>query len=90
MADVDHFKKVNDEHGHLTGDRLLKGIARIFSKGLEKLTGWPWGGEEFIVICPNTDLQGAIKIAEEIRAAIEGFEFEGMVIKPSALGDSKS
>lgn len=72
MLDLDHFKRVNDQYGHATGDQVLKTIARILEK-ISRTTLIPgrWGGEEFLVICSHVDLKQAGNIAERIRAAIE-------------------
>ena len=65
MADIDHFKLINDTHGHPAGDRVLTEIAGIFSDTLrmpDKVGRY--GGEEFLVILPHTTLAGGRKIAE--------------------------
>ena len=68
MIDVDHFKKVNDSYGHLTGDRVLKGLARLLQERVRStdIIG-RYGGEEFAVILINTSLSNAKKIMDEIR-----------------------
>jgi diguanylate cyclase (GGDEF)-like protein len=68
MIDVDHFKKVNDTYGHLTGDRVLKGLARLLQERVRStdIIG-RYGGEEFAVILINTSLSNAKKIMDEIR-----------------------
>lgn len=68
MIDVDHFKKVNDTYGHLTGDRVLKGLARLLQERVRStdIIG-RYGGEEFAVILINTSLANAKKIIDEIR-----------------------
>ena len=68
MIDVDHFKKVNDTFGHLTGDRVLKGLARLLQERVRStdIIG-RYGGEEFAVILINTSLANAKKIIDEIR-----------------------
>jgi len=69
MIDADHFKKVNDTYGHLTGDRVLKSLARILQDRLRRtdILG-RYGGEEFGVILLNTDAKKAFGIMDEIRA----------------------
>ena len=71
MADVDHFKAINDTHGHLEGDRILRKVAGTISASVREtdLVG-RYGGEEFIVLLPHTDLAGASTAGEKIRAAI--------------------
>lgn len=71
MIDIDFFKKINDQHGHEVGDYVLQSVAKILSD-LLRTTDFcaRLGGEEFIVILPATDVQGAKKLAEKIRLAI--------------------
>ena len=72
MLDVDHFKKLNDKHGHLTGDDCLQKIAECLKTTLLRPDdkAFRYGGEEFAVILPNTDLEGALSVAERIRENI--------------------
>ncbi|MEI6438545.1 MAG: GGDEF domain-containing protein [Candidatus Omnitrophota bacterium] len=72
MIDVDHFKKVNDQDGHLAGDMVLKEVGRIILEQTREvdITG-RYGGEEFCVILPDTDKAGALIVAERIRAAVQ-------------------
>ena len=72
MADIDHFKKVNDTHGHHAGDVVLASFGKILSgqtRGSD-MAG-RYGGEEFLVVMPRTGLGEAEKIAERIRAEVE-------------------
>lgn len=73
MLDVDHFKKVNDVHGHAAGDAVLRRLAECVSQNLrtEDVLG-RYGGEEFAVLLRGIDLVGAQQTAERIRSAIEG------------------
>ena len=73
MADLDHFKEVNDRHGHLAGDSLLRRIAQVVAGGLRS-TDWigRYGGEEFLLVLPETDLEGAAALAEKIRHRVQG------------------
>jgi two-component system cell cycle response regulator len=70
--DIDHFKKVNDTHGHDMGDIVLRNVARAMAEGLRSndLAARP-GGEEFLLILPHTDLAGGIAMAERVRARLE-------------------
>jgi diguanylate cyclase len=72
MIDIDHFKAINDRHGHLVGDAVIRSIARIL-RGALRLHDVPgrYGGEEFGVVLPGTDIQGATLLAERIRTRIE-------------------
>jgi len=72
IMDIDFFKHVNDSYGHLAGDRVLVDIAQIVRKNCRQsdLAG-RYGGEEFIILLPETEMAGAIIIAERIREMIE-------------------
>lgn len=80
MLDLDHFKRINDNYGHLAGDKVLKIIASVLRK---RLRGTDFiarfGGEEFVLLVPNTSLAVGAKLAETLRAAIEAcpFHFKG-------------
>jgi diguanylate cyclase (GGDEF)-like protein len=74
MLDLDHFKDVNDEYGHPFGDLVLQGTAKqILFETRETDTLARYGGEEFAILLPNTDLNGAMTIAQRIRQRIEKF-----------------
>ena len=76
LLDIDHFKLVNDQHGHQAGDRVLVAVARLLAeKTRETDTVGRWGGEEFLSICPQTDPPGAMILAEKVRAGIAEFDF---------------
>ena len=77
VGDIDHFKKVNDTHGHLVGDVVLASVARVFRQEVRSCdVACRLGGEEFLVICPNTDLVGARNCAERLRDKIANSAFE--------------
>jgi len=73
IMDLDKFKNYNDTHGHLEGDRLLRDVARIFSHCVNRTSDFAarFGGEEFCIILPNTEIEGTKKIAENIRISVE-------------------
>ncbi|MDR0444496.1 MAG: diguanylate cyclase [Treponema sp.] len=73
MVDVDHFKSYNDTYGHQQGDIALQSIAKIITKTLKRSTDFTarWGGEEFVVLLPNTALDGSRDIGENIRINVE-------------------
>jgi len=73
MMDLDKFKSFNDTYGHQRGDLALKKTAEILDKALRRPADFTarWGGEEFIVLLPNTHLEGAVEVAEKIRADVE-------------------
>lgn len=71
MIDIDHFKRINDGHGHLVGDAALQRVADIITESTRPYD-WigRWGGEEFLVVLPETDDSEAIAIAERIRSTV--------------------
>ncbi|MFT6344237.1 MAG: diguanylate cyclase (GGDEF)-like protein [Paraglaciecola sp.] len=73
MMDIDHFKNVNDQYGHLVGDECIKTVANIIKNALKRSSDdvCRFGGEEFAIILPNTDLEGALLLVERLRAKIE-------------------
>ncbi len=77
MLDLDHFKLVNDRFGHLVGDRILRGVADIIRNQTRTidLVG-RFGGEEFIVMLPDTDRTGGLEVAERIRSAVAKKRFK--------------
>ena len=83
MLDVDHFKIYNDTHGHPAGDEVLKTLADIISTRL-RVVDCParYGGEEFAVLLPETDLDGGKTVADDIRAQVENYPFEGRESQP--------
>lgn len=72
LLDIDHFKKVNDQYGHLTGDDVLEQVAILMWQNIRDadIIG-RYGGEEFIIILPRTDLSSALNVAERVRKMIE-------------------
>ena len=77
MADIDHFKRINDTYGHKVGDEVLKNLALIFRANIrEDDTVARYGGEEFVIILHNVDKYNAYEIAERIRGEIEETSFE--------------
>jgi len=72
LFDLDHFKQVNDNYGHAAGDEVLRRLAELLHHRLREadIVG-RWGGEEFLVVLPQTDLKGARQVAEDLRQALE-------------------
>ncbi|QCD45324.1 GGDEF domain-containing protein [Campylobacter mucosalis] len=76
FLDIDFFKKINDTFGHDAGDAILATVAMLFKKNIRKIDFiGRYGGEEFIVLLPNTALNDALVFAEKLRRAIESFKF---------------
>ncbi|MFY9093206.1 diguanylate cyclase, partial [Aliarcobacter butzleri] len=76
LLDIDYFKKVNDNFGHQIGDEVLIESAQVLSKNIRNVDILGrWGGEEFLVICPETKIEDAIKVASHINAAIKLHKF---------------
>ncbi len=83
LLDVDHFKAVNDEFGHPTGDEVLRRLGQVLAGAFRRVdTVGRWGGEEFMVVLPRTPLHGAQVSLEGMREQVSGLAFEGL---PRAL-----
>jgi two-component system cell cycle response regulator len=79
MIDIDYFKKINDEYGHRAGDLVLKEIAKIIKSCIREIdTVARWGGEEFIVLLPETKQEDALQSAKRILEAISNHQFSGI------------
>lgn len=76
LLDIDHFKNVNDHFGHLIGDKVLIGIAQTAAKNIRGIDSLGrWGGEEFLILCPETSAAQAHIVAERVRAGVEAASF---------------
>ena len=76
MFDIDHFKRINDVHGHLAGDFVLKELARIIQSCIRRDEVFArYGGEEFCIILPETAIDGALELGERLRVLVEQHEF---------------
>ncbi len=87
LMDIDHFKQVNDNYGHQVGDKILIKIAEVLNNNIRKvdIVG-RWGGEEFLIICPQTDEQGTFQLAENLRKAIVSCKFPEVGTKTASFG----
>jgi diguanylate cyclase (GGDEF)-like protein len=83
MCDIDRFKNVNDSRGHLAGDSVLRLVVDFIHEALRKDIDWAvrYGGEEFLIVLPETDREGAWAVAERLR--------QEMATKPIAIGDQE-
>jgi len=96
LADIDHFKSVNDQYGHLTGDRILQAVATVLRSNIRSDDRCGrWGGEEFLIICPDTDPSTAKGIITRLQKALsEVKETHGIAVSLSfgvaTLNDQES
>jgi len=77
MLDIDYFKRINDTYGHQVGDNVLKDIGRLinlYTRSTDIVIRW--GGEEFVILCLETDVDGVMRLAENLRKEIEKYEFD--------------
>lgn len=87
MIDIDKFKNINDTYGHIVGDRVIQFLADIFREMVRNSdVAIRFGGEEFIILLPNTNLKGATSIAEKIREYVQNQEFVIDKEKEETLG----
>ncbi len=87
LCDIDHFKRVNDSHGHAAGDRVIQAVARGLGALLrESDSAARFGGEEFLVILPETDSAGVARVGEKLRAAIAALPLPGVGPVTMSLG----
>lgn len=97
LMDIDHFKDINDRHGHLAGDRILASFTRrvraelrdmdsVNRQGAGQSSLGRYGGEEFIVVLPQTSMRGALRAAERIRKAVVRQPFEGAAPVTVSIG----
>lgn len=87
MADLDHFKQINDQFGHTTGDLILKEFCAVVQECIRTTDVLGrWGGEEFLILLPNSGFDSAAQLAERIRAAVEQHEFPDGLHVTASLG----
>ena len=79
IADIDQFKRLNDEFGHLLGDEVLRQVSSLFHQQLRKIdVVCRYGGEEFAILLTNTNAQHAVGVVEKLRRLVEGWQFPGV------------
>jgi diguanylate cyclase (GGDEF)-like protein len=86
MMDLDELKSINDRHGHYFGDRVLSGVGEVIRSGVRKIdTAARYGGDEFVVLLPETDPTGAYVLAEKVRIGVTelGIPVSGSVLEAS-------
>jgi diguanylate cyclase (GGDEF)-like protein/PAS domain S-box-containing protein/putative nucleotidyltransferase with HDIG domain len=84
MLDIDHFKAVNDNHGHARGDEVLRGVAEVLRNSVRGAdVVCRYGGEEFCILTPATDFDGAFQLAEKLRQAIARANIAGISVTAS-------
>jgi diguanylate cyclase (GGDEF)-like protein len=87
LLDIDFFKQINDEHGHLIGDEILKAISLKF-KELVRCSddAIRWGGEEFAILLPHTPVGDAVEFANRLRTTIENYSFVQQIKVTVSIG----
>jgi diguanylate cyclase (GGDEF)-like protein len=89
IADIDNFKAVNDEFGHITGDKVLVEVAAILKENIRRSdTVGRWGGEEFLIVCANTSIEQVLVLAEELRGKISQHVFSEVRQLTASFGTS--
>jgi diguanylate cyclase (GGDEF)-like protein len=87
LLDIDYFKRINDEFGHLIGDKVLIEFVKAASDSIRTTDAiGRWGGEEFLVICPETGSESALVIAERIRVAVKNRQFSSGRVHTVSIG----
>ncbi|WP_339673702.1 ABC transporter substrate-binding protein [Dasania marina] len=87
IFDVDYFKRINDSYGHSQGDEVIRAVADIMRDTIREAdVPGRWGGEEFVVFCPETDLQGAYFLAEKLRIKISNYSFTDLPKQSCSFG----
>ncbi|RYY03449.1 MAG: GGDEF domain-containing protein [Gammaproteobacteria bacterium] len=87
LIDIDHFKKINDEHGHALGDNVLSTLSNIVKQHIRTNDIFArWGGEEFVLVCIDTKIEQASLIAEKTREIIANFSFTDNIHVTASFG----
>ncbi len=90
MLDLDYFKQINDTFGHTVGDDVLVAFADILRENLRASdSAGRWGGEEFLIICPETGREGVFELADKLRTVIDDFRFETVGHCTASLGGTE-
>lgn len=87
LIDIDYFKRVNDQFGHLAGDHFLRMFSDLLRVTIRHTdTAGRWGGEEFVVICPETNMDGAMALADKIRQRVDEHKFDNFGKQSASFG----
>ena len=87
LFDIDYFKNINDEYGHKVGDKVLKDLTRVVVESTRKSDSvFRIGGEEFAIISPGTNAEGAFNLAEKVRKNVENYRFDTLNKVTLSLG----
>lgn len=90
LFDVDYFKRINDDYGHLVGDKVLQELVGLIRQGLRRADIFGrWGGEEFLIVCPETNLKQALVLAEKLLLKVEAHQFQNIGSLTISLGVSQ-
>ncbi|HEX6705976.1 MAG TPA: GGDEF domain-containing protein [Albitalea sp.] len=91
FIDIDHFKRINDEHGHAVGDQVLREVAQVIKADIQRTDLFArWGGEEFLLICPHTEPHEVYRVAERLRQRIAERMWPGGIRLTSSFGVADS
>lgn len=87
LLDIDHFKLINDNHGHLTGDQVLQDLSRLVQANIRRVDLFArWGGEEFVILTPGINVDQAMQVAEKLRYLIMVHQFPGQLDLTCSFG----
>ena len=90
LFDIDHFKRINDTFGHEAGDYVIKEVAAITKSNIRKAdVAARWGGEEFVIVCSETNIAGAYRVAEKLRLTIARHSFNDLPTQTCSFGVSE-
>ncbi|MFL6661201.1 MAG: GGDEF domain-containing protein [Rhizobacter sp.] len=91
FMDIDHFKQINDRHGHALGDRVLREFAQVVRADIQRQDLYArWGGEEFVLVCPLTEPHEARRIAERLRQRVAAREWADGIYVTCSFGVAES
>jgi diguanylate cyclase (GGDEF)-like protein len=91
LLDVDNFKQINDNYGHDVGDRVLRTLSKLFATSIRESDYFGrWGGEEFLIVAPNTSLNNTFILAEKLRKIVADHPFEGLEAVTCSFGVAQS